>query len=178
MNLATSSGGGISINNSEPTITNCTFIGNSAKYGGGIRNSHSNPKLTNCIFTGNYADNSGGGMYNSDYCNPTLTNCIFRGNSAINGGGLSITWSSSPILTNCIFSGNLAHTGGGMGPGRALGIGWAGACLGRVLQRYARLGHGLRQACGRYKHCNQHDDGCYFSVHCSSLAHSLHTGPV
>ena len=99
---------------SSPTLTNCSFSGNSAAYnGGGIYNSQSSPTLTNCTFSGNSAS-YGGGMYN-DSSWPTLTNCTFSGNSAANnGGGMYNIASFSPTLTNCTFSGNSARYGGGM----------------------------------------------------------------
>ncbi|MBA7681043.1 hypothetical protein ES703_89371 [subsurface metagenome] len=38
---------------SSPTLTNCTFSGNSANYGGGMDNwEYSSPKLTSCVFWG------------------------------------------------------------------------------------------------------------------------------
>ena len=50
---------------SSPTLTDCTFTGNSAgKDGGGMYNVFSSPTLTNCTFTGNSAGEDGGGMHN------------------------------------------------------------------------------------------------------------------
>ncbi|GAJ08447.1 unnamed protein product, partial [marine sediment metagenome] len=119
-------GGGICCQESSPTITNCTIIGNSAErfvsrvgwcgYGGGIACGYgSGPTVTNCTFTGNEANN-GGGMANENSSSPTVTNCTFSGNSATNyGGGMRNTRSSTPTVTNCTFSGNSAGgTGGGM----------------------------------------------------------------
>jgi parallel beta-helix repeat protein len=109
------SGGGMYNESGSPTVTNCTFSGNSAEYnGGGMFNRSGSPSLTNCTFSGNSA-NSGGGMYNY-WSIPTLTNCTFSGNLASsNGGGIYNRDSSSPTLTNCTFSGNSANKkGGGM----------------------------------------------------------------
>lgn len=63
-------GGGMYNLSSSPTVTNCTFSGNSAHYGGGIYNSNDNssPEVTNCTSTGNFAG-YGGGMCNTD-CSP------------------------------------------------------------------------------------------------------------
>ena len=48
------------------TITNCTFIDNSAFYGGALYDSNfSDVNITNCIFNGNTAYDYGGGMVNS-----------------------------------------------------------------------------------------------------------------
>jgi parallel beta-helix repeat protein len=105
-------GGGMYNSSSNPTVTNCTFSGNSASYGGAMYNSSSSPTLTDCTFSGNSAS-YGGAMYNSS-SSPTLTNCTFRGNSASYTGGGMYNDSSSPTLTNCTFSGNSADYGGGM----------------------------------------------------------------
>ena len=125
----TSCGGGIYLNTASPTLTNCTFIGNSAGgdgygayyYGGGMYNLSSSPTLTNCTFIGNSASSPGsygGGMYNS-YSLPTLTNCTFVGNSAGGAGGGMSNSASTPALTHCMFSGNRAtstssSSGGGI----------------------------------------------------------------
>jgi hypothetical protein len=102
--------------NGNPTLTNCTFNGNSSWFGcgGGIFNSSSSPILTNCIFSANHAG-YGGGMENSHSSNPSFTNCTFRHNSAeFAGGGMDNVVDSSPTLINCTFSENLAQYGGGM----------------------------------------------------------------
>ena len=96
---------------SSPTLTNCTFTGNSASSGGGMYNRFSSPTLTDCTFTNNSASNSGGGMYNQS-SSPTLDNCTFRSNSAdYNGGGMYNNLDSSPTLADCNFCGNNNSTG-------------------------------------------------------------------
>ena len=82
----------------------------------------SNPTLRNCSFLGNNAASRGGGMYNygfSGTSSPSLTNCSFSGNVASFGGGMFnngvVGGTSSPSLNNCSFSGNnAAGSGGGM----------------------------------------------------------------
>ena len=104
-NSATSLGGGMfNLNNSSPTVSNCTFSGDSADVGGGMWNDNSSPTVSNCTFSGNSAD-AGGGMFNIDGSNPTVTNCTFSGNSAIGGGGM---WNdnSSPTVSNTGFCDN------------------------------------------------------------------------
>ena len=98
-------GGGIyCMNGSNPTITNCTFRGNSAygslgrlpkAYGGGICCQSSNPIITNCTFHGNLAVDQGGSIYCED-SSPTLTNCIFWGNTPdeIYGDNAEVTYSN------------------------------------------------------------------------------------
>ncbi len=108
-------GGMYNTNSSTPTVTNCTFSGNSADFGGGMYNEgFSSPTVTNCTFSGNSATAPfarGGGMYNEGFSSPTVTNCTFSGNWADIGGGM-YNYRSSPTVTNCTFSGN---SGSGMG---------------------------------------------------------------
>ncbi|MHC4693968.1 MAG: hypothetical protein ACYS67_14600, partial [Planctomycetota bacterium] len=104
-------GGGMFNFRSSPTLTSCTFSGNSADNGGGIRNIESRSALTNCKFTENSAE-WGGGMGNSGG-NLTVTNCAFIDNSAEFGGGMC-NKQSNPTVTNSTFSDNSADNGGGM----------------------------------------------------------------
>jgi len=109
-------GGGMFNDHSSPTVSNCTFTGNTTRYfGGGIYNSSSSPTVSNCTFGGNTVTNgSGGGMYNEKSSNPTVTDCTFSGNRAYSGGGM-LNDHSSPEVTNCAFSGNTGTgEGGGM----------------------------------------------------------------
>ncbi|MFC1782323.1 hypothetical protein ACFL02_01905 [Planctomycetota bacterium] len=97
-------GGGMLNNGSSPTVSNCTFSGNSVVNGGGICNVDSSPMVTNCTFSGNSAGGSGGGMrnYNS---NPTITNCIFWGNHAAEVGNEIYNDSTLPIISFCDIAG-------------------------------------------------------------------------
>ncbi len=72
-------GGGMCNKNSNPTLINCTFSNNPAEYGGGVCNFSSNPKLTNCTFSENLTYKAGGGVYNGS-CDPTFVNCTFQRN--------------------------------------------------------------------------------------------------
>lgn len=106
-------GGGMYNYDSGPALTNVVFSGNSAGSGGGMRNYRSSPTLTNVIFSSNSAT-FGGGMDNSYYSSPTLTNVIFSGNTASYGGGGMYSWRSDPALTNVTFNSNGAQVGGGI----------------------------------------------------------------
>ncbi len=111
------SGGGMNNAGGSPAVTNCTFSGNSADvHGGGMANWNSSPTLTNCTFSGNSAGSGGGGMFNLDDSSPTLTNCSFRDNTALFGGGMyNARAVGSPAIVNCSLTGNSASYGAGMG---------------------------------------------------------------
>ncbi len=46
-------------------------------------NTNSSPTVSNCTFSGNTAAGSGGGMANYNNSGPTVTNCNFSGNEAV-----------------------------------------------------------------------------------------------
>jgi len=100
-------GGGVYIHDASPTIDNCTFIENSARYqGGGLYSSyHSNPILNNCTFTRNYSKGLGGGTEGT----ATFNDCIFIANSARDAGGVA----GDVTIANCVFRDNRATKGGG-----------------------------------------------------------------
>jgi hypothetical protein len=110
-------GGGMFNDNSSPTVTNCTFSGNTALFGGGgMFNLNSSPTITDCTFSGNTVlTDDGGGMANSGNSSPTVTNCTFSGNSSFSAGGGMVSFSNSnPTVADCTFSGNSALEGSGM----------------------------------------------------------------
>lgn len=81
-------GGGMIIYGSSPTIRNCIFTGNFARYGGalvidGVGN-NATPLLENCTFHGNIADSKGGALRVLNGCQVTMTNCIIWGNQSQN----------------------------------------------------------------------------------------------
>jgi len=91
--------------------------------GGGFFNENSNTTIANVTFAGNSAGSGGGGMYNKIWTysgplppgpdHPTLTDVIFSGNRASDGGGM-VNNLSSPRLLRVTFSDNTAGRGGGM----------------------------------------------------------------
>lgn len=108
-------GGGMYNRVSSATITNCTFINNSARTrGGGMFNSQSSISLINCTFANDSTVGSGGAMYNSS-SNTTITSCTFAGNSAGAGGALLNEVGSPMTLTmiDCTITNNLAQGSGG-----------------------------------------------------------------
>jgi predicted outer membrane repeat protein len=108
-------GGGMLNHASSPTLTNTTFLYNTASVnGGGIYNrTSSSPIITNTTFSYNTAD-SGGGMLNAFSSSPILTNTTFLYNVANSSGGGMYNGSSSPTITNTTLSYNTAKYGGGM----------------------------------------------------------------
>ncbi|UCC30456.1 MAG: hypothetical protein JSU86_19935 [Phycisphaerales bacterium] len=106
-------GGGMYVENSDPTVTGCIFTENLAFYGAGLACSHSSPVVTECTFSRNLSYEDGGGVYCSQDCAATLVNCLFSGNSAQQNGGALANDASDPTITNCTFSGNSAGTTGG-----------------------------------------------------------------
>ena len=95
----------------RPTVTHCTFRGNSAILGGGLYND-SSPKLTNCLFSNNSADGGGGAIHNNMSATATLTNCLFIENAAATcGGAIRNSNGAGATLTNCTFFANSAANG-------------------------------------------------------------------
>jgi parallel beta-helix repeat protein len=110
-----SKGGGMYNDGSSPTVSDCTFIGNTSVGGGGgmCNEHHSSPTVTDCVFSGNTVSTTGGGMDNMSFSSPTVTNCTFSGNSAVQGGGMRNYGNCSPSVSDCTFSGNTAYSSGG-----------------------------------------------------------------
>ena len=115
-NSSTGSGGGMFNENGNPILLGCIFSENSAprRSGGGMYNrSNSQPSMSNCIFTGNSALN-GGAMDNIHTSRPILFNCTLCANiTTRTGGGISSFQDAWPILVNCILWGNSDQSGMG-----------------------------------------------------------------
>ncbi len=110
-------GGGMYNSNSSPTVTNCTFSGNTADFGGGVYNTNSSPMVTNCTFSGNTA-NFGGGMCNNS-SSPTVAGSTFMANStpivvSHAGGAIFSGWGSHATITDSAFHDNEAWHGGAL----------------------------------------------------------------
>ncbi len=112
-NNATNGGGLYSENGSNPILTNTTFEFNTATNGAAIYNDLSSPQITNGTFRLNVANSLGGAIYNTSSSNPTIINSVFSRNSANTGGGGAVFNNlSNPNFINTSFSGNVAVIGG------------------------------------------------------------------
>jgi hypothetical protein len=115
-NFALEKGAGMyNFTDTSPEVTGCTFTGNvvaDTGYGGGLRNYESNPTVTDCLFVNNSAG-TGGGMDNTA-SSPSVSGCVFTGNTAVFGGGMANISGSNATVTDCTFTGNLAGGGGGL----------------------------------------------------------------
>ena len=104
-------GGGMYNKESSPTLINCTFIENSARYsGGGMDNDRGWPMLIKCTFSQNFS-NWGGGLANGDG-RPTLIDSTFVENVSSYKGGAMANYDGSPPMNNCTFINNRAVLGG------------------------------------------------------------------
>jgi hypothetical protein len=115
-------GGGVSIYNSDSTVTfdHCTFTSNSAtgaeSYGAGAYcYMEAAPNFTHCSFMGNSSDYCGGGICLDSAVAATIEDCDFDGNSAVFGGGFYVWMCGAGGFENCTFENNQADTTGGGG---------------------------------------------------------------
>ena len=82
-------GGAACINSASATVTNCTFVGNTAAgYGGAMLADDSEVTITDTVFINNSARYSGGALITYAYpSNYTIISCIFKDNRAGDDGG-------------------------------------------------------------------------------------------
>jgi len=116
-----SSGGGVRLLNSDPTLIRCTIAGNrnQVSVGGGMYCSGAAPWIANCVIADNRSDDYAGGIYFTARSNATLLNCTITGNTApFDGGGIDIDRSSVDIR-NCTVSANHSNQAAGISIGFA-----------------------------------------------------------
>jgi predicted outer membrane repeat protein len=112
INGSATDGGGMFNVSSNPTVSYCSFSGNTASNrGGGMYNAGSIPTVSHCSFSENTAGNRGGGMFNAGSLS-TVRECAFSRNTADVGGGM-LNEGSLPTVSHCSFNGNTASTRGG-----------------------------------------------------------------
>ncbi|MHC4080253.1 MAG: right-handed parallel beta-helix repeat-containing protein [Planctomycetota bacterium] len=107
-----SSGAGMLIDGSDPTVQNCTFTNNSSTgEGGAVRlDGSSSVTITNCRFIGNTAV-LGAGVFNGSFSHLTLVSCRFVKNAADIGSGVNGRPFSTLVAVDSIFAGNADPAG-------------------------------------------------------------------
>jgi predicted outer membrane repeat protein len=136
-----SSGGGLSLQSSSPTLLNVTFSDNEAMFsgggicltgnsnallydvefnankatdGGGLYCEESQPVIVHCSFVDNHASGNGAGMY-IEHSDPGLSDVQIKGNVADHdGGGLYLGNHSMPFIFGTVIYANEAQNGGGV----------------------------------------------------------------
>ena len=103
--------GAIEINNSQAEIENCVIRTNYGRYGGGLSVINSDVSLTNNIFRDNDAEVYGGAIYLQN-SNAVIINNTFYRNSCYNyGGGVVLADLLTTEIQNNIFYDNFSFTG-------------------------------------------------------------------
>lgn len=116
-------GGAIYVStNATLEVNDSTFSGNTGAYTGGAIDNAGTATISRVTLDHNSTDmeagGEGGGLYNT--ATATLENVTLSSNSAAIGGGINTAWGSGPIaLTNVTLSDNSAPTGGGIYNGGA-----------------------------------------------------------
>ena len=103
-NFARYRGGGVYSADSNLTLIDCVFAGNSPGEGAGL-SSYGDPTLINCAFIGNAG--YGGAMYSKG--DPVLIDCAFLENTAYSSG-LNVN-SGYALVVGCSFIGNSGYRG-------------------------------------------------------------------
>jgi len=121
------SGGAIFIRqNSNATLTGCeldaNFVDSPYTAGGGLTVNASSPTISDCVFTNNVTQGTGGGVAFINGAGGVMEDCVLSGNDAAfanygGGGGISVE-SSTPIIRRCLIventSSGYSTDGGGM----------------------------------------------------------------
>jgi hypothetical protein len=130
-------GGGLLIQNGDPTIRNCiirackaddgsartgTFVGYRGGYGGGVYLTNGSPRFDNCRFESNQAGRGGAGGDGVDGYFGSYVTAPSDGTDGETGGlgghgGAVYMLNSSPTFVNCIFENNSSGQGGIGGDG-------------------------------------------------------------
>ncbi|MDG2422950.1 MAG: dockerin type I domain-containing protein [Phycisphaerales bacterium] len=111
-NTAGMFGGGVYAQKSWPTFQKCVFQGNTSEYkGGAMFNRGSETNINDCMFQDNHAAYTGGAIHNR-HSEIMVTGSMFQGNSAnITGGAIYSQWNSNAVISDSIFCGNTGNDG-------------------------------------------------------------------
>ncbi|MBN1361556.1 MAG: S8 family serine peptidase [Sedimentisphaerales bacterium] len=106
-------GAGVLLNSASPTIRNCIFTDNSAKYAGAglCCYNRSRPLIEHCAFLDNDCAYQGGAIAALEGSEPNIAHCQFTRNSA-NFGAISLQGGSA-VIRNCVFTENHGNVMGG-----------------------------------------------------------------
>ena len=121
-NTTRGSGGGLAyISGASGLVTSCDIIGNSTEasynFGGGITCQQSSPTLSYLLIQGNTAGgvgSDGGGIDIQFSPSPTITNCTLVGNQtsvADGGAGILVQWFAAPDISNCLITDSIGGKG-------------------------------------------------------------------
>jgi len=103
--------GGVFIDSTQVTMTDCVIEGNLGdRAAGGLRCSgESELRLFDCVIRNNQVDGyRGGGMWCGEHSRVVLENCWFTQNSALIGGGMWCGGGAEITMTSCQFDSNQA----------------------------------------------------------------------
>jgi hypothetical protein len=106
-------GGGVFCYGSDPVITNCMIVDNTADYAGGVLCSNSNAEIRNCVISQNNAigDPVAGGILCISSSNVEITGCTISANTNLwfEGAAVEISFFSSAVFRNCIVWSNICE---------------------------------------------------------------------
>ena len=114
-------GGGLYVTASASylSIIRCTFSANAASSGAGMNIGSSAPTIQSCVFSNNKASAYGGGLQIANFggtVGPTISNSVFSGNvTGVRGGGIHLDYGHYTSFVNCTIVGNTTGTEGGGG---------------------------------------------------------------
>ncbi|MCK4513375.1 right-handed parallel beta-helix repeat-containing protein [bacterium] len=114
-NSSDNEGGALSclyLESSAITVSDCRFESNSSHHGGAVTAKYSRMRFFDCSFSNNTGENWGGALLLDDWpC--TLTRCDFYGNRGDMGAAVNFRGSDDHYITECTFEGNVAADWGG-----------------------------------------------------------------
>ncbi len=108
-------GGGIWIENSSPTVRNCTFRMNDAVFGGAMWINGGAPSIEDCVFDDNFSTLRGGAVYLNNADGTQITGCLFTLNEAgTSGAGISSYESTATVRRSEFRNNDAAFDGDGI----------------------------------------------------------------